>query len=59
MIFLKTLRNRFEIINELITFLWIKKMWWLIPLIIILLLFGFIMFLAQNPYIAPFVYPLI
>ena len=38
--FLRTLRANLGVIGEFLEFLWERKLWWLIPLIIVLLLFG-------------------
>jgi uncharacterized protein DUF5989 len=49
--------SRMRIIGELLRFLWVKKLWWLIPIIIILILFGLLLFLPGGSAIAPFIYP--
>jgi hypothetical protein len=42
---------------EFVAFLGENKRWWLIPIIISLILLGFLLFLGQGP-LAPFVYTL-
>ena len=49
--------SRLGIIGELLRFLWQRKLWWLIPLIVILLLFSLLLFLPGGSAIAPFIYP--
>jgi len=43
---------------ELITFLWQHRLWWLIPLVVVLLGVGMLLVLAQGSAVAPFVYTL-
>ncbi|HEX9758464.1 MAG TPA: DUF5989 family protein [Nitrospiria bacterium] len=52
------MKSRLGIMGELLTFLWERKLWWLIPLVVVLFLFGILISLAQNPAIAPFIYTL-
>lgn len=51
--------SRLGIIGELLRFLWARKLWWLIPMIIALLVFGILMLLASSSILAPFIYPLV
>jgi hypothetical protein len=51
--------NRFGEAGELLHYLWKAKMWFLIPLILILLVFSFILIFAQATGVAPFIYTLI
>lgn len=46
------------IAGELLTFLWRRKLWWLIPLVSFILLFGALLIFAQSSAIAPFIYTL-
>ncbi len=46
----------FDIIKELFRFLWKKKNFWLIPIVIIILIFSFIIVLSQGSALAPFIY---
>lgn len=52
------MKSRLGIMGELLTFLWERKLWWMIPLVLVLFLFGILITLAQNPVIAPFIYTL-
>jgi len=57
--FIIKFRKRFAILNEFLEFLWKEKLWWMIPLILILLLLGILIFFgASNTALAPFIYPL-
>jgi len=51
------LRDRFGILGELIAFLWARKLWWMIPMILVLVLFAFLLIFAEGSGLAPFVYP--
>ena len=46
------------IMGELLQFLWQQKLWWLIPMVVVLLGFGLLLVLAQGSAIAPFIYTL-
>ncbi len=50
--------NKFSIAGELLYFLWKRKLWWMIPMILMLLAFGLLMIFAQATGIAPFIYTL-
>ena len=52
------LQDRFGIFGELIAFLWAAKLWWMIPMIVILVLAGLVIFFGTQTGLAPFVYPL-
>lgn len=56
---LKGLANRSGEFGDLMKFLWKVKLWFLIPFIIILLVFGAILIFAQSTGIAPFIYSVI
>jgi len=47
-----------EFMSELWMFLKTRKKFWLLPLIIILLIFGFIIVFAGGSALAPFIYTL-
>jgi hypothetical protein len=54
----KGIISRLGIMGELLTFLWKRKLWWLIPMVMVLLLFGLLLIFAQTSSIAPFIYTL-
>jgi hypothetical protein len=52
------LSERASIMGELVAFLWERKLWWMIPMVVVLVLFGTLMVLAQGSALSPFVYTL-
>jgi hypothetical protein len=56
--FTEGLRQRFGIAGELMGFLWQRKLWWLIPMVFVLLVFGGLMVTAQSSALGPFIYTL-
>ena len=49
---------RLGTIGELLRFMWIRKLWWMIPMVLILVVFAALMIFAQGSAIAPFIYTL-
>jgi len=49
---------KFSIVGELFRFLWSAKLWWMIPMVFMLLLLSGVIILAQSSAIAPFIYVL-
>jgi hypothetical protein len=47
-----------EFIKEFFLFLKERKKWWLMPLIIIFVFFGILIFLTNGSALAPFIYSL-
>ncbi|MBD1149902.1 hypothetical protein IDH12_00720 [Pelagibacterales bacterium SAG-MED29] len=45
-----------EFIKEFFEFLKERKKYWLLPIIIVLFLFGFLIVLSQGSAVAPFIY---
>ncbi len=57
--FLIKFRRRFAILNEFMTFLWKEKMWWMTPLVLIILGMGLLIFFsASSGALSPFIYTL-
>jgi len=54
----KKFSARVDIFRELLSFLWKRKLWWLIPMIAIILVFALILVFAQSSALAPFIYTL-
>jgi len=50
--------RRAGIIGELFVFLWERKLWWMLPMVSVLLLLGILLIFAQSSAIAPFIYTL-
>lgn len=55
---LKTLNARLEIISELMGFLWQRRLWWLLPMVFMLVIVGLLLVFAQATGLAPFIYTL-
>lgn len=54
--FFTQIRTRFGIVGSLFRFLGQNKMWWLMPIIVILLVFSMIMIFASSTPLGPFIY---
>jgi len=50
--------NKLGVFGELLSFLWKQKLWWLIPMMIFLVLFGLLLVFTQSSAVAPFIYTL-
>jgi len=46
------------VLKDLFKFLMKSKKWWLTPIVIVLLLVGLLIFLAESSAVAPFIYTL-
>jgi hypothetical protein len=55
---LKNITGRATIVSELFLFLWKERLWWMIPSILVLLLVGTLIFIAQGSAVTPFLYAL-
>jgi hypothetical protein len=56
--FTEGFRQRFGIAGELLAFLWQRKLWWMIPMVFVLLVFASLMITAQSSALGPFIYTL-
>ena len=54
----KKAARRFGIFGALLSYLWREKMWWMIPMIVVLVAFTLVAMLAGSTGIAPFLYTL-
>ncbi len=52
------LRAIFSTLSELFLFLWTRKRWWLVPMVIMLILFSAFIVLGSAAGIGPFIYTL-
>ncbi len=57
--FFRMMGSSFGIVGELFGFLWKQKLWWLMPMIVVLLGLGLLMIFASASGIGPFIYTLI
>jgi hypothetical protein len=55
---IRTARGRVSIVGELLAYLWRRKLWWMIPMVTILALFGLLLVFTQGSALAPFIYTL-
>jgi hypothetical protein len=46
------------VVGEILNFLWKRKLWWLIPMVAVLLLFGLLVIFASASGVGPFIYTL-
>jgi hypothetical protein len=47
---------RFGVFGEFLTYLWRRKLWWLIPLAVVILLVGILLVFGQASGVGPFIY---
>ncbi len=52
------LMSRLGIVGELLAFLWSRKLYWMIPMVFVLLLVAALLIFAQGSAVAPFIYTL-
>lgn len=50
--------DRLGILGELMRFLWTRKLWWMIPMVLVLILLVGVLVFAQGSAMAPFIYTL-
>lgn len=50
--------DKLGILKELVGFFWHRKLWWMIPLIVVLVIFGVLIVVGSTTGIGPFVYTL-
>ncbi|MFI5363966.1 MAG: DUF5989 family protein [Elusimicrobiota bacterium] len=50
--------RRLGVVGDLLSFLWRERLWWMIPILIVLVLVAVLVLLGSNPVVAPFVYVL-
>jgi hypothetical protein len=55
---MRSLFTQMGILGELLQFLWSRKLYWLIPMILVLLVFALLIILANAGPAAPFIYTL-
>jgi hypothetical protein len=56
--FLRSMKLNLGVAGELVGFLWQRKLWWLIPMVVMLLMFGLLLIFASSSGVAPFIYTL-
>lgn len=56
--FLRSMSANLGVVGELVSFFWERKMWWLIPMVLLLMLLAIFMVFTAASGIAPFIYTL-
>jgi hypothetical protein len=56
--FFRSMSSNFGVVGELLSFLWQRKLWWLIPMVVVLMVFGLLLVFASASGIGPFIYTL-
>jgi hypothetical protein len=56
--FVQVTARRFGIAGELLSFFVSHKRWWILPIVIVVLIMGILLLLAESSAIAPFIYTL-
>jgi hypothetical protein len=56
--FIKGMLTNAGVFSEVLQFLWARKLWWLIPMVTVLLSLGLLLIFATSSGVAPFIYTL-
>jgi hypothetical protein len=56
--FIRNAIRNMGIVGEIFSFLWRNKRWWLIPMVAVLLVFGFALMFATSSGLGPLIYTL-
>lgn len=56
--FIRSMMANLGVVGEILSFLWQRKLWWLIPMVIVLLLFALLLVFASASGVGPFIYTL-
>jgi drug/metabolite transporter superfamily protein YnfA len=56
--FFKNMTTNMGVVGDFLGFLWQRKLWWLIPMVTVLLLFGLLLIFASASGVGPFIYTL-
>ncbi len=48
--------NRFSVMGELYRFLWKQRLFWMIPMVSVLLILGILLIFAQSSPVGPMIY---
>jgi hypothetical protein len=55
---LRGIASRFRVVGEIFSFLWKRKLWWLMPMVFILVGLGLLFVFGQATGVGPFIYAL-
>ncbi len=56
--FFRSMVTNTGVLGEVMMFLWERKLFWMIPMVTVLLLFGLLLVFASSSGVAPFIYTL-
>ena len=56
--YFKRVTAKLGILGELLQFFWERKLWWLMPMVLTLMLLGLLIVFTQGTAVAPFIYTL-
>lgn len=56
---LSSIKSRLGIVGEFLAFLWERKILWMIPVFIMLIVIGALVLFAQSSSLSPFIYALV
>lgn len=51
-------KNMLNTVGELFGFLWQRKLWWLMPMVLLLFVFAVLIILGSTAGVGPFIYTL-
>lgn len=52
------MKGRLRVVRSIFRFLWRERLWWMIPLVAVLLISGALLLFAQQSAFAPLIYTL-
>jgi len=56
--FFRNLRARLGIARQLLSFFWHRKVWWMTPLVLVILVLGVLVILGHSSAVSAFIYTL-
>lgn len=56
--FIRSMVSNLSVVGELLEYLWKQRLWWLIPMVALLMVFGLLIIFASSSGIGPFIYTL-
>lgn len=54
--FFKNMGSNLSIVGEILKFLWAQRLWWLIPMVVVLLLVGLLLIFTASSGLGPLIY---
>lgn len=55
---IRSVASRASTVSELFVFLWENRLWWIIPFVVVIVIFGVLIVFAQTSPVTPFMYAL-